>query len=286
MILNFLILVHQQPSQLERLVRLLDFPQARFFIHVDKKTDLKRFRPAVSHISSPVTFIRRRHNISWGGMEMVAATLDLIEAAVAPGEKGYFILLSGQDLPLKPVTAFYDYLEAHYGEEYLSFRRLPYSNWNMNGGLDRIEYYWFMDQLPPEENMRLYEAQKNAGMRRIFPFDINLFGGSQWWCLTNEAATYICDFLNVNPEYTDYFRHTFIPDESFFQTILLNGPFSGRVTGNNLRFMDWSGPEMPKVLTMDDYDRIMGSGCFFARKFDEERDITVVRKVERGIGVW
>lgn len=285
MILNFLILAHRQPSQLERLVRLLDFPYARFFIHVDKKADLKMFRQAVGHISSRVTFIRKRLNISWGGMEMVAATLDLIHAAAASGEKGYLVLLSGQDLPLKPVTEIHDYLEARYGQEHMSFHSLPYSNWNMNGGLDRIEYYWFMDQLPVHENMRLYDAQKSAGMRRDFPFDIDVFGGSQWWCLTNETAAYICDFLSVNPEYTDYFKHTFVPDESFFQTMLLNAPFSDKVTGNDLRFIDWSGPEMPRVLTMDDYDRMMQSGCLFARKFDEERAHEVIRAIERAIGV-
>lgn len=35
----------------------------------------------------------------------------------------------------------------------------------------------------------------------------------------------------------------------------------------------------PKTLTIEDYDRIVDSGCLFARKFDINKDRAVVDKI-------
>ena len=41
------------------------------------------------------------------------------------------------------------------------------------------------------------------------------------------------------PEILEFFKHTVCPDESFFQTIVMNSPFK-TTQKNNLTFVDWS----------------------------------------------
>ena len=45
---SYLVLVHQKPFQLERLVCALMHPDVDFYIHVDKKADIKPFQQVLS----------------------------------------------------------------------------------------------------------------------------------------------------------------------------------------------------------------------------------------------
>ena len=57
-------------------------------------------------------------------------------------------------------------------------------------------------------------------------------------------------------------------EEVFFQTIFLNSPFKNQVVNDNLRYTDWSVHCPPKVLTDEDYDKVINSHKLFCRKID------------------
>ena len=92
-----------------------------------------------------------------------------------------------------------------------------------------------------------------------------------WWCLTKECVAYIDRFVRENPAYTRYFRAVFIPDESFFQSIVSNSPYKDRIVSDDLRYIDWDNPNplYPRTLETSDFDRLMASSKLLARKFDE-----------------
>ena len=92
-----------------------------------------------------------------------------------------------------------------------------------------------------------------------------------WWCLTKECVVYIDRFVQQNPSYTKYFRTVFIPDESFFQSIVSNSPYKDRVISDDLRYIDWENPNplYPRTLDASDFDGLMASSKLFARKFDD-----------------
>lgn len=71
--LAHLILAHNNPLQLERLVKRLSTNRADVFMHLDKKSNLSEFK----HLSSlpNVFFIANRTSIGWGNYSMVDATL-------------------------------------------------------------------------------------------------------------------------------------------------------------------------------------------------------------------
>ena len=71
-----------------------------------------------------------------------------------------------------------------------------------------------------------------------------------------------------------------VPDEIFFQTLVLNSPHRDSVVDANLRYIDWPGP---RVLRADDLDALLGSGMLFARKFDETVDAEILDLLDHQI---
>jgi hypothetical protein len=118
---------------------------------------------------------------------------------------------------------------------------------------------------------------KLIGVRRRFIKGYIPYGGSSWWTLSRECIEFIVDFITRNKRFVDYFKTTLCPDEIFFQTIVLNSIFRGRVVNNNYRYIDWSESRKkhtsnPNILTDRDYESIIASGKHFARKLDTEKD--------------
>jgi hypothetical protein len=97
--------------------------------------------------------------------------------------------------------------------------------------------------------------------------------GSTWFCLHKDHVEYILDFVKNNPDYLKFFSTVLIPEEHFFQIILLNSPHKSEIVNDSLRYLVWPGP---KILRTEDIDDILNSGKFFARKFDIEIDSNVL----------
>jgi hypothetical protein len=102
----FLILAHDQPKHLARLLRALEHDRHVFFIHIDAKSDLGMFERSVSRSATNVVFLKGndRFRIHWGGFSIVKATLRLVEVA-RTYRKGFdrFVLLSGAYYPIMTV---------------------------------------------------------------------------------------------------------------------------------------------------------------------------------------
>ena len=88
-------------------------------------------------------------------------------------------------------------------------------------------------------------------------------------------------YVSDHPEFVSFFRRVFIPDELFFQTLLVNSELRNRIVNDDLRYTRWtatgSGPE---VLGVDDFDRLRDTECLFARKFDQGVDGRVLELIE------
>jgi hypothetical protein len=110
-------------------------------------------------------------------------------------------------------------------------------------------------------------------IKRRFPNKFRPFGGGSYWCLRKECVQYIHGFVEGNPRFINFFKYVHIPDEMFFQTVLLNSPYKEKIINNNLIYIDWSRDrEMPALLNTNDFKNILDSQCLFARKFDATKD--------------
>jgi hypothetical protein len=91
----------------------------------------------------------------------------------------------------------------------------------------------------------------------------------------------VLDYLSTHPRVVRFYRRTFAPDESFFQTIVMNSPLAPRVVNNDLRFESWEeDSDHPAILTVDDLPEIVRSEALFAKKFDVAVDAEVMDRID------
>jgi hypothetical protein len=73
-----------------------------------------------------------------------------------------------------------------------------------------------------------------------------------------------------------------MPDELFFQTIMLSTPLADSVENEFLHYMDWSdGSAHPAILRVADLPKLKASGMLFARKFDASVDSEILDLLDR-----
>ena len=271
----YIVSAYRLPDQLVRLVRRLHAPEARFAIHVDRKTDdaiYERMRSGLAGLDR-VDFLER-HVSHWGGFGHVEATLKGIAHAVGSGEPfDYAVLLTGQDYPLRAPGAIAEFLSQAEGRSFMNHWRLPHPGWSGRGGLDRLErWHWIAYR------RRLHVS---LPLRRRLPGALEPWGGGPYWCLAGPAVHYVHDFVAENPAFVRFFRHVFVPDELFFQTILMNSPLRDTVVNDNLRYLDWAREPAPAVLELRDLPAMIASEKLFARKFDAGVDARVLDELDR-----
>lgn len=273
----YLILTHKNPSQLSDLINTLQDGNNYFFVHIDKKVDIGPFVKEEFLIPENVFFCEERVKVSWGGFSQIEATMNMIKLFVSTGiHVDYVHLLSGQDYPIKSNTIIKDFFRHHKGFNFINFFPIPNNCWSGNGGMDRLTYKWLIDESGYERALFLVEVQKQRGMTRIYPSGFKPYGGSQWWSLTNECIKFIEEICTPHTLLYDFYRNTYIPDEMYFQTVLMNSHFKKTLCNNNLRYIDWEqGPEYPRILRFEDLQLLKTSTYLYARKFDDAIDMKI-----------
>jgi len=271
----YLVLAHNRPRQLARLVRALG-PEAPIFIHFDKRADDALFDEARKSVlrHSPANFVRR-HRCWWGAPGIMRGTLELVAALCESGrEFDYATLLSGQDYPIKSHAAIEQTLSAG-GEFVECFSMLEPNRWSDHGG-----YFRSPDRVLGRY-VRFRSHVRRIGSRRL-PGDITPFGGSQWWTLSRKALQYIDRTRREDHRLIRALATSFIPDEAFVQTILGNSPFASKIVQDDLRFAIWDRPEppYPATLRQADLPLLAGSDKHFARKFDFEDDWALADEID------
>jgi hypothetical protein len=96
---------------------------------------------------------------------------------------------------------------------------------------------------------------------------VDYYWGSQWWILSRSAAEYIGTAWRSR--LAEYFRHTAVPDESCFQTLLLNSSLKEAIVHRQTVWQQWGESGRPLLLSADDLKSALASRQFFARKASE-----------------
>lgn len=288
-----IILAHKSPDQLSRLIDSLDHEKIRCYIHVDKKSNIEKFISVTSkERKAKVVFLKKRYDGRWGGLGLVKATLEAIKVGLSDNNAFHFVLLSGQDYPIVSVDKIISFLEQHRDSNYIEYREFNKQNWpkqldRVNSYsirlLGRVYTYPYKGKLSLKQRL-LYQIFKLLyPIPRKLPYYMKPFYGSQWWGLTAKTCQEIINFLQEHPAYLEYHEYSFIPDEFFFQTILLNFKHfkKEQFIDHNLHFIKWKdGSPHPNILTINDYDEISVSERLFARKFDTSIDSKILDRLD------
>ncbi len=287
MSIAYLILAHDDPRHLSRLLSALASPCSACFVHIDKKSTVE-FGHTLA--AESVTFSSERFAVHWGDFSMVEATLSLINQALSDRRRfDRLVLLSGVDYLVRSPAYIEGFFERHGDIEFISMVRMPSPA--ADKPLRRLTSF----HPSPDETLLRSFARRALRKLRLIPRerdfgkvlgDLVPYAGWQWWALTRDACEHIQRFCASNPRIVGFFRNTQIPDEMFFQTIIANSPYRAKVR-RNLTFTRWTaGRCSPALLSRDDVWRLASTTSFgpddvygdgeilFARKFsDQTQDV-------------
>jgi hypothetical protein len=288
----FLITAYKDEVQLCTLVtQLLKYPSC-IYIHIDKKSPVLQKSIAGKYTGNErIKIIANPVSVYWGGFSHLKAILLLISEAFKDQANARFHLISGQDLPIRSTQEFHSFFHTHADKEYITSFQLPDPQWS-NGGLDRIRYYHLNDVLDPKKyffpriNGRFIRLQKWLGIKRKQPSYISAYyGGGTWWSISRNAVKEIVDFQKTHPGFIRGFKHTYCPEEIFFQTILNHSSIKENLMPEDLRYIDWNvaGGKFPPVLDESYLQRIFKTKKFFARKFDSEISENLRKRLEKAV---
>jgi hypothetical protein len=273
--LAFLITAYKYPDQLARLTQRLamSFPGCSQHVHVDAKFDVAPF-VAATHPDVDVQFLRSRQTVHWGAFSATRAIGLLADAALASG-CDRATLLSEQCYPIRPAAELVALFEANADREFIDARLLR-TEWP--AALARFDRYYFPD-VKPDWACNTAERVANTLLpRREAPDGLELYGGSTWWSLTRSALEHL-RAPETRARTDRFFRTTACVDEAYVQTLVMNEPrFASRVGPllTYVRFDRAVSADHPLVWTTADLPELAASGCYFARKFDERIDASVL----------
>ena len=288
----FLITAHNKKEQLKNLLSLLDDPAHDIYLHIDKKAEgfseqeLRDCAP-----KSRVYFVPRQ-DARWGSEVFIDVIVSLVSAACKT-EHAFYHLLSGVDLPLRPLDEIRAYFEAHAGEEFVSFERETAKPYVIEGRIGR--YSWrrpmhpFLRKLDRHLSPVFAKTQKLLGVNRIKHAQIAFQKGGVWFSITHALAQYISQTM---PQYRAYYRFSSCADEIWLQTLVANSPFMEKRAylgwddelAATMRYVDWTGGgASPRTLTSADYDMLLNSEMLFARKFDDAVDADIINRISEHV---
>jgi len=236
-------------------------------IHVDSRVPQPQFdglRAALKDL--PDIRFSPRLPCDWGSFGIVRATQDAATRMLADFPQVTHILLaSGSCLPIKPVRALQAHLARHPDTDFIESVTTADVGWTI-GGLSeerftlRFPFRW-------KSQRRLFDGyvslQRFLRFRRRLPKGLVPHLGSQWWCLTRPTLQAILHHKD-RARIDRYFRRVWIPDESYFQSLVRQ--VSTRIESRSLTLSKFDYQGRPYIFYDDHLHLLRQADAFIARK--------------------
>jgi hypothetical protein len=308
MSINYIILAHKNPTQLNRLIRKLYEPWTYLYIHIDRNINIKPFKDVLKEFEN-VIFLENddRYSGVWGDIGIVKGTLSAMRRIVNDKKKGYTVLLSGQDYPLRNNKNIYDFFKDSHNN-HIEIKKID-KLWGTNG-LDRITKYKINKSnkrgdfmlLPTIFDKNFYKSKTFGKLnflrksrkfesifkifrKRRFPIHIEAYGGSVYWAFPTTTIEKILEFIKNNPHYIIYHKYSLCPDEIFFHSIIAHLQIINDIpTENSITYVNWDkkNVKLPVTFEKSDFNELQNASInyLFARKFDIDIDNGILDKLD------
>ena len=268
----YFLLVHRYPAQFKRLFQAIYAPGNHYVIHVDKSSGVALSEEIADFLApyQGVDLLEPRDAL-WGGYSLVEAELRGMARLLEMGESWtHYINLSGQDFPLKSQDYIRQFFAANPGKQFI--RALDQAK-ERPDTLNRVSHHFI------EENGKM----NATGVSRPFLSGDTPFIGTQWKAVTRSFCEFVCHDPRAE-RFKTFYRNSFIADEAFFQTVIMNSGDQGIVMNDDLRMIDWV-PDgdiklRPRNYDVRDLGQLQNSTDLFARKFDAEADPQILTLLE------
>lgn len=265
--IGVIFLCHDEPEVAAAMVRIWHDGGAAVAIHVDsraKATDYESIQKLLADLDDIVW--SERQKCDWGMFSMVSATQVTAQALLDNfKDVTHALVASGTCLPLRPVHELCDYLARHPRVDFIESVNAQDVGWTVGGlNIERFQMYFPVSW---RRHRRLFDwlvaLQQVIRLKRKLPSRIVPHLGSQWWCLTRETLKQILNDPR-REEFDRFFRSTWIPDESYFQTLIRR--HSTRIESRSLTLSSFDDSGKPTILYADHAEILASSRCFIARK--------------------
>lgn len=284
---GFVILSHENPDQLLRLIHALnamygDPPIACHHDFFQSNLDTNRLPPNVRLV---MPYYRTR----WGKFSVVQSFLAALDLLYRDAGPDWFFLLSGSDYPAARAEQVIDQLRRAPCDAFLDVHQLDCAPpraevigaWNP--ALEHLEskvQYAIKERFYKRAQLWAPVIRTRPRLRIgrftvTLPFDgphpydagLGLFWGDHWFTANRRAARVLLSPTDRHLEVQRFLKWRPLPEESYYQTVLCGTP-GLTICRDNKRFTCWNGGGAhPMTLTEAEVPKILDSGAYFARKF-------------------
>jgi len=310
-LIAYQILCHENYEQVNRLIGSLYSSDDTFLINVDPRL-ARDTEPLEKWKSKSNVQIVVDPNIGWGGSGILRKTIEGAYKLLESNKRWiYYVVLSGQDLPLKSNDYIKEKLEIGHGEktnyirchqaDIIPLTDLKIANKGKKtfcwGDRGHTRVYAKPGTINPQDDMysRIYVEVAETGedgavyvgladgmlqkLRGNFFSQYPFYIGANWFNLHRSVIEYMRNDQFALDLY-GILKTTFIPEEAYFQTYLKNSKFSDSVSQDYGRLIQRPGsvPRV-KIFDMSDLDTIENCEELYGRKFDSTHDCEVIDAV-------
>lgn len=265
--LGFIILAHQDLHRVTELAMFLSKNDCPVGLHIDLNADPVAYDKLKKDLGSfDNIHFAKREKCGWGQFSIVKATLNAAEALFEHHDDlDRVFLASGSCLPARPLKQLKAFLARHPNVDFIESFSPSDAKW-VKDGLDRERFTLFFPLSWRKHRYafdRLVDIQRRFGIKRAVPQNIRPHMGSQWWCLTAKTLRNIVEDPK-RAENDRYFAKTWIPDESYFQSLARN--HMDHIRPQSLTFASFDAQGKPFLFYDDHLADLPKTDAFFIRK--------------------
>ena len=311
--IKFLIAAYRSPAAAERLAdRVGQIPSSSVRIQWDIA-----HHGSASGLSGRHELAFTREPYGWGGWGQVEGLLGSMYA-IERDAFDWLVVLTGSDYPIRPVSELQSMLSSTEHALFLQTPeggtvlppQGPMREWSYLQRRYFCHYRWFPQTawarlgtrgqraISKAAQQSLHLVRRGNGpfvQRRPRGFSPALAWrarshpftdarpcrkGSDWFALSRPVFDDLVRRSREDSALAEYYRHTYIPSESYFHTLLLPR-WEDENAGVNLHYRRFTvSSAHPDTLTMDDLGVLASSGQYFARHFDPT-DIELFDTIDR-----
>jgi len=271
--LGFVMLCHTALDRAGQVARHWAAAGCPVVIHVDRRVSEREVQGLQASLADlDNVLFSQRFTCNWGTWGIVQATQVAAKLMLEefPAVRHVY-LASGSCLPLRPAEELRSFLDARPRTDFIESVTTADVGWTV-GGLDQ-ERFTLSFPFSWRTQRRLFDRyvklQRRLGIRRNIPDAIVPHMGSQWWCLTRQTLSAILEAPD-RMAMDRYFRRVWIPDESYFQTLVRR--YSTQVESRSLTLAKFDFQGRPHIFYDDHLQLLRRSDSFVARKIWPQAD--------------
>eukprot|EP00835_Amoeboradix_gromovi_P003664 NODE_251_length_12882_cov_0.075334.p4 type:complete len:302 gc:universal NODE_251_length_12882_cov_0.075334:1392-487(-) len=224
-----------------------------YLVHFDKKMSKIEFEQFNVHV------VDQQINAKWGRYSLLYSELLLLKMS-REFKYDYLYFLDGMTVPLRPLSTLENYLANLNPEACAVFDEAP---------SPACKYDHSACQ-----RTRARCVDDDCTKYDITPNNAPIYKESQWIMLSRPFIEHMFSSTQWFTSWLNFFKHTGIPDESFFHTLLMDSKFNETQLFENPMFTKWTDcyrnptrkGSSPCWLMEQDFIEVITADKWFARK--------------------